>query len=224
MQTELQETQWFPVDLGHQQVNVRKWKAKDRKAFKQSLKTEEDISKNILNTLINPCVKEKCALGFTEVQYLFVKIRELSLGNDITFKYTCSCGKKNAEAVKISDVNTFSFKPWAPIKTANHIIEIGNVPNIDFYNKKIFDENYDSLWEIAFRVKSLDGDIAKGFDEIVEFLENLDIDECDEIMEQYHQMAFTINNVKGFTCSCGKVNNFEFDEIPEFFPKSWVDV
>lgn len=219
------ETKYFEVNLGHKVVHVRKWKAKDRKAFKKLVKADKEIGLALMDTLVKSCIQEKnIVLSFNELQYLFVKIRALSLGEFVDFSWKCSCGNENTEKIDINSVNRFSFKPWNTIKTENVTIELQDAPNVDFYNKKIKSDDYDDTWELAFRVKSINENISLSFDEVVNFIDDLDIDEADEVFEQFCEMEFNIDNTKDLTCkSCSKVTTFEFDEIPEFFPSTWFE-
>jgi len=80
----------------------------------------------------------------------------------------------------------------------------------------------DNIKEIAFHIVSINGDISKTFNEIIEYLDNMDINEFDEILNAFNEMKLTIDNTKEFICSCGHKQIFEFDEIPGFFPDSWL--
>jgi hypothetical protein len=56
----------------------------------------------------------------------------------------------------------------------------------------------------------------------VEYFDEMDIDKFDVILEKYNEMRFTVDNTKEFKCECGHKQIFEFDEIPGFFPDSWI--
>ncbi len=117
--------------------------------------------------------------------------------------------------MKIGDVISFTYSPWKDIKN----ISVQDVPNVKLYNS---DKEADDIKELAYRTKSIDGNIMS-FDDVVEYYEDMDIDELDEILEEFDKMMFMVQNEKTFTCeSCKDEKTFEFDEIPSFFPESWT--
>jgi len=209
---------FFEIDLGHKIVKARKWKAKDRKNFKKAVLATGDVDKSIVNELVLNCLEDQSiALSNEEIQYILIEIRKLSISDSIDFEYTCrNCEKDNKEKVLIDSINKKEFKPWSEVNG----IEFGDIRNAKFYNENK-DED-DDIKEIAFHIVSINGDISKTFNEIIEYLDNMDINEFDEILNAFNEMKLTIDNTKEFICSCGHKQIFEFDEIPGFFPDSWL--
>ncbi len=213
------KTEFFEIDLGHKTVSVRKWKAKDRKNFKKTIKETENIDKSIINSLVLNCLKDKSvALTNSEIQYLLIELRKISISNKLVFNYKCDkCDKDNSKDLTIDYVNNFNYKPWKPFKE----VEFGNIKNVNFFNENKEDD--DDINEIAFHTMSINGDISKTFNEVIEFYEEMDVQKFDEIYEHFLNYTFTLNNEAIITCNfCKNKQTFEFDEIPNFFPNSWL--
>jgi len=209
---------YFSINLGHKTVMARKWKAKDRKNFKKSVKVSDDIDVSIINELVINCLENPNeALSNEELQYILIEIRKHSISDTIDFEYICSnCEKDNKEIVKIDDINKPKWENWGIVNG----IEFGNIANAKFYNDNKDEE--DDIKEIAFHTMSINGEIDKTFDEVVEYFDDMDINEFDVILNEFNKMKFSIDNTKEFKCECGHTQIFEFDEIPGFFPDSWL--
>ena len=197
---------------------ARKWKAKDRKNFKKSVKVTEDVDVSIINELVINCLKNPDeALSYEELQFILIEIRKHSISDKINFEYKCSaCERDNKVEVKIDDINKPQWKKW---ETVNGV-EFGDIKNAKFYKEN--KDTEDDVKEIAFHTLSINGDVTMTFNEIVNYFDEMDIDEFDTILEKYNEMKFTVDNTKEFTCQCGHKQTFEFDEIPGFFPDSWL--
>lgn len=214
----------FEVDLKHKKVKVRKWKAKDRKNFKKAMLeiTEdnvENIDKKIFDSLVIPCIEDKSvALSNIEKQYILTYIRKISLGNSFKFKYTCDkCNHENNIELKIDDVSKYN---------PSDLEIINGIEFSDIMNKKFYDENSDEtdeIKEMAFRIKSINSDTSKGFNEVVEYLEDLEIVEFDELFDAFKKMFPDIDNFYTVICEkCSAEKKYEFDEIPGFIPDNWL--
>ena len=57
-------------------------------------------------------------------------------------------------------------------------------------------------------------DLEKKFDD-------LDIDVLTEVMRQFNEARFKIDDVNVVKCQCGKEQAYQFDELPGFLPESW---
>jgi len=217
-QVQLGQPVYTPVDLGHRIINIRKWKGKDRKNFKKAIQNEENTEKAIIDSLVLNCIEGTHAFSPAEIQYLFVKIREISISDTVNFEYTCkACKKENKEVLKISDIQRMNFKPWGEVNG----VKFGNIVNSKFYNENKDEE--DDCKTLAFYTESINGEIDKTFDEVVEYFEEMDIDKFDEIYEEFLKESFTLDTELKLICKkCGNEQVYEFDEIPGFFPDSWT--
>ena len=221
--SEVVETAYTDIDLGHKVVQIRKWKAKDRKLFRQLVvENPENIDKKIIDVLVKSCVKDLSTnpidLSYDELQYLFIKIREISISDEFEFTYTCkSCSKENITKNKINDIISFTWSPWVNIGG----FEIQPIQNAAIYNKKITTKEYDENMELAFHIKTIDGKMMS-FDKVIEYIEDMEVGKLDEVMKEFNKMRFSVVNKKTFNCSCGVERTFIFDQIPGFFPDTWL--
>jgi DNA-directed RNA polymerase subunit RPC12/RpoP len=211
-------TTYTEVDLGHKIVHIRKWKSKDRKAFKKIFtdKTDENtIDQKIVNTLVRTCVQEDVALTYEELQYILIKIRELSISPSFDFEYKCKkCNTNNKSTHEIKDIITFTSAPFEDITVDNLHLELQEIQNAKIYFEKSKQDEFDENMELAFHIKKINDKFAK-FDDVVDMFDDMDVDKLDVILEQYNKMAFKLKNDKSFKCEdCGHIQKFEFDEIP----------
>lgn len=212
------------LDLGHKIVKFRKWKVKDRKALRQVV---QENPNDIIKVMVLDCLEDSSvALSPDELQYIFIKIREESISDNFNFSFNCGCGNKNKENIKISDVTNFTFSPFKEISIKDLKVNFCTVKNAKFYNDKILDksnaENIDIV-DLILHIDSINDNIDKTFDEMMDFFMELDSDVFDELMQEYNKMNFKIDNSKKLSCKqCQKEYTFIFDEIPDFFPKDWI--
>lgn len=219
---EPKKDEYFTIPLGRRNIRIRKWKVKDRNTLKKSLQiTDPDKqTENTLKILVWNCIEGKIPLNKDELEYVFAQIRLHSIGDKVTFKYTCSnpeCSKLNTKSVKISDIWRPKFSELQNIGD----IEIQEVQNADYYNKKMAEYNYGSLYDLILHIKSIGGKQYKE-NEIIEYFENMDTLDADKILDAWEKMAFSLDRDNTLICEkCGNENVFEFDEIPELIPPIW---
>jgi hypothetical protein len=218
VQTSPIKTEYFEIDLGHHSVFARKWKAKDRKNFKKAIQVNNDLDKSIIETLVLNCLEDRnVALTYDEIQYILIELRKVSVSDKFTFKYTCgNCGTNHKLSVKIDDINKPLFKEWGEVGN----VVLGEIANSKFYNDN--KDESDEIKELAFHTKSVNGNNNLTFDEVIAYYDDMEINEFDEIIIAFDDMKFKIGNEKEFKCDCGNTQIYEFDEIPGFFPDSWL--
>lgn len=222
---DIQQNLWTELDLGHKKVHIRKWKVKDRNQFLELLKNDSinASEKKILNILVLNCIKEKdIDLNPEELQYIFLKIRELSIGDEFDFQYTCEkCGNINKSTEKISEIFTFTYSEFQERTYGNIVIKYSNVKNPESFNKRVISDDFDELDDLCYHIESINGKMYK-FQDVKNFFENLDTQTMDIILKDFYKMQFLLNQSKEFKCSeCENKKTFIFDEIPNFFPDSW---
>ena len=212
---------YFEIDLGHRFIKARKWKGKERKDFKKAV-LDNDVEKATENILVRRCLENSDeALSSEELKYVLIQLRKHSLSDVFNFKYVCECGHENNLKLKLDDVSKLEYKPWTEVKVKDNIYQFQNVQNAKFYNKN--QDPLDDIKEISFYISSINDNEAMTFDEVQDFLGELDIDEFDEVFTSFDEMRCTINDVLEVKCEkCGIKKKFEFDEIPGFIPDSWV--
>ena len=217
-----------PLKLGNRTIGVRNWKVRDRIKLKDLLKdapTEKRQQEIILDTLVYNCVEGKVALNEYELEYLFAQLRANSIGDEFPFEYTCpnlDCNEQVRMDLKISDVQKPEFKKLGTITVGNINLELQDVQNVEYYNRKMKESSTPSLTDLVLHIKTLNGE-QKSENQILHIFEELDTKDMDSILDKWDAMRFTLNRVKVLKCPyCGKEEEFEFDEIPDILPKAWL--
>lgn len=226
------ETKYYPIKLGDKTVQVRKWKGKDRNVFKKLLANTNTKPKEILNTMVIECLQDKdVALSPDMLEYLFIKVRELSISDNFDVKWKCAnpeCNEVNNINLNVNDVFSTSFEGYSEINVQDYKFEIKAPVNAKFYNKAIQDISQDTdveIVEFALCVSAVNNEIDFTFDELVEFLEELDTETIDQIIYMFNKMKFKIDKIHELTCEkCKQKVKYEFDEIPDFFPQNWLKI
>lgn len=229
LQSDIKKAESYrPLKLGLRTVNVRNWKVRDRIKLKellrdaQSEKKQQDI---ILDTLVYGCLESKAALNEDELEYLFASLRVNSIGDDVTFKYTCpnlDCNEQINAQLKITDIYKPEFKKLTNIEVGDIKLELCDVQNVEYYNRKIKETSTPSLTDLILHIKSVNGE-AKSENQILHIFEELDTKDMDAILDKWDTMRFTLNREKTLKCPfCGKEETFEFDEIPDILPQAWL--
>lgn len=221
------ESEFKCFQLGRRIIEYRNWKVKDRLLLKKAFRTNDSDkqAEATLQILVWNCLKEKVPLNKDELEYLFANIRASSIGPSVDFKYTCSnpeCSKLNTECMRISNIWKPKFKTkLCDISVNNITIEVQEVQNANYYNKKMLENDYSSMWDLILHIKTINSQTLKEA-EILELFENLDTKDADAILENWENQVFSIDRVNTLVCpKCGFNNEFEFDEIPELIPPIW---
>ena len=99
------------------------------------------------------------------------------------------------------------------------------IKNQDFYDKMIIatdivEEKY--LVDFILHIKTYNDDDTLTFDTILDEINELEVDVAEEVFKQWEEMRFKTTNVETIICpECGFSEKYEFDALPDFFPKSW---
>jgi len=207
------------LNIGDKEITIRKWKGKDKKNFINSLKKSNIDQNEVMRSLVYSCIEEDVALSNDQFKYVLSRIRGISLGENIEIEFYCDkCGTVFKKTFELKDIIRFSYKELNEIKVNNVQIKLGDIKNKEFYLKKIQeDPNYD----FVLRIETFNGDDAFTLEDIEQKLDDLDIDVLTEIMKQYNEAKFKIDDVNTVTCKCGKAQAYQFDELPGFLPESW---
>ncbi len=217
----------FSVKLSNKKiVNFRKWKVKDRKAFKKILKDENAQEKDIANVLVRPCLETNIVLSPDEMQYVLIELRKKSIGENINWSYICDCEASNKELVALDDINIPHLADWKNVSVNTVEFKFGDILNKEMYEAAIdLVEDIDELnyIDLAFHIHEIGDNIDFNVNDIIEYIDEMEVNDIDELFKAYNEMKFYTTKIKEFTCQeCKKSNKFEFDTIPEFFPDTWI--
>ena len=217
------------VQIRDNKINFRKWKVKDRKKFIKTIITAEDYSTadEAQRNLVWDCLEDKSiVLTPDEFRYVFVKMREVSIGKSIMIDLVCS--ECDAEIVEEADLDKI-IKPvgslFAPIVVDELILEIGDVINREFYDSKMKDSSTTAeiyLMDFMLHIKKINQNDTFTFEELNNTIDDMDIDVLDKVLDQWDAQKFKIDDTYEITCAnCQNTELYSFDEIPNLIPESW---
>jgi len=215
----------FSVKIREKTLKVRKWKVKDRNAF--LLCDSSDIT-GIQEALVYNCIlsDDKIALSDEEYKYVLCKIREKSIKTPIVYDMECSeCKHEFEYNCVLTDVMKPVFKQYGLIKNFTDSFLMGSIRNRDFYNQKMLNatDAERDYFDFILHIQSYNNNDAMTFDDIVQCINDLDVDAFENIFNEWNKMKFKIDNVHSVECpECEFSELYEFDDLPDFFPESWV--
>lgn len=211
------------IKLGNKELTIRKWKAKEKKEFLNTVRKSETLD-SLQDVLVYNCIEEKVALNAEEFKYMMTQIRSYSLGDEIELEFYCdSCKSKFLNTVKLSEIVKPVFSNTNEIKTKNYKIKMSTIKNVDYYKEVIKNNPTEEKdYDFYLRIDSINADDSLSLEEIVDLFNEMDIDEFDSIFEQWEAIRFKIDDVTEISCKkCESTVKYSFDVIPGFFPPSW---
>ena len=222
----------YTLKIRDRELKFRSWKVQD-KINLENAKTIYDKRKALVyNCLENPNI----ALDMNEYQYVLLQIRNKTLKHyEVQYNFICSkCYKEYAFIANLDDIIKPEFKPYSVIKTKNYTIELQDICNQNFYESLMQDiENSDIedkanqkiLMDFILHIKTFNNDINFNTKSILDIINNMDVEEFENIMIQYNDMKFKLNNISTIQCPyCEHKETVQFDTIPNFFPISWTNL
>lgn len=212
----------YRIKIRDKVIEFRKWKVKDRKNFSTAQGALEKRKALVYNCLKDP----EIALDNEEYNFILEKIRAVSIKDEIGYNLQCSnCGKEFSLYVNINDVTDCAFSDYHPIEVEDIKIELQDVKNRDFYEsamKVVKDINEKYITDFALHIKSINDNNSLSFQDVVNFILDLDIDIYEEIFKQWDLIRFKCVNLQSVVCPhCNKETIYNFNDFPGFFPKSW---
>lgn len=220
--------EYNPIKLGNRSIKVRNWKVKDRELYKNKLKnisSTEDELKARYECFVTNILEKPTALNNDELEYLFLLLRIANLGDDLNYHWWCrNCEKTTDSKIKLSKLFTTKSGKIQDIDVGDIKIELQDVQNVELYNNKLRTSDSPSTDDLIFHIKSINGDNTKGFQDIKNYFDELDINTMDKISEAFEKMIFKIESREHtVTCThCGANSTFNFDEIPDIIPPKWL--
>jgi len=204
------------IKLGENKiVTIKPWTGKTKKKlrkFFENVTSPEDINfMAVIKTLIYDYIKEDVYLNEGELQYLLVKIREISLGDDLNTISECPlCGNENRINVLTKDV-TFFTENKLPQKFKDiNFVDIKNLKVYENEVKNIMESNdYDGITTESDIEMSLHIDIGKSTKETINYLDEINIKESSEIISELRKVLPSCVIKENKNCS-GCQNDVDF--------------
>jgi len=210
------------IELNGRTIKYRKWKVKDKRALDNADSNLERRKIFVYGCLEDP----NTPLDLEEYNYVLALIRDYSLHNTLNYALTCpECGHSFTIGKTSAQVVQPMPAVYDPIVTNSNTIDIGNVRDQKIYEEKILKcltpmERY--ITDFALHIYSINGSDITTIENVIDFLENLDVDEYENIFAQWDIRRFKCNVIHPTKCpSCNAVSDFDFSDMPEFFPTSW---
>ena len=210
------------IKVGDKTLTISKWKGRNKKEFVKAIRGGEVNERSIMDILVYSCIEEDTILSLDEFRYVLSKIREYSLGDDITIEFYCEkCGELFTKEFKISEIVKYTYKKLNEIKVDDIHIKFGPIRNKEAYLSKISE---DPDYDIFFNIESINGNNAFTLGGLIDMFDDMNIDTLTEIMKMWEESRFKIDDIKEVSCSsCNHTVKYKFDEIPGFFPESWFE-
>lgn len=216
----------YTVKLRDREVKFRKWKVKDKQKFKRALK-EKTNPKLFEEALVFDCLEDpNITLTPEEYKWLMIQIRKESVGPTLHYDFGClNCTKEYQFDVDFDTVFEPTYKKYESLKANGVEFKMGEIQNQAFYKEEVSkfnDEEERTLFDFLMHVKQLNGSDTFTFDELFEYVNNMDVDTADQIFTQWEEMKFSLNENKTVKCPhCNNVQKVKFDVMPGFLPQNW---
>jgi hypothetical protein len=216
----------YTVKVRDKEIKFRKWKIRDKKNFIEAFKANDGLK---VQALVYDCIEDpNIALSDEEFKWVILNIRAKSIGETLSFDIYCdNCKKYFEKDEKIVDIHRPNFKPFGILKSGNIEIEMGNIPNKEYYEDAIQQCNTPeerTFVDFLYHIKKLNGSDAFTFDTLYEFVNELDIDVGEDIFKQWDAMKFSFDTVKEVRCPyCNTKQDIWYDELYGFFPENWFE-
>ena len=215
------------VKLGKEkEVEILPWKTKTKKEF---LKTVKEFAENgkemkeddILRVLLYPYVNTKnIYLSDDEKQYLLVKIRDISLPQDIEYTINCSnCDGIIDVRCKPLEMVNYQENQYPVIK--NDILwedlQGDTKPLIQSIIRKYGDYLPQTI-EMLLHIKKYKDEEITDFEKMIEIYEDLSLMESETIVDTYDEVKSKMLIEKDIKCDlCEFEDTYYFDTIPDLF-------
>lgn len=208
------------IVINGKKINYRKWKVKDKKNFDNAVSV---IDKRKI--MVYDCLENPIPLDIEEYNYLLCLIRDYSLNEDIHYSVECyNCDTLNEVNLQIQDIVSFKEMELTPIIIDKTVIDLQHIKDINSYEETMTNslsnlEKY--IADLSFHIKSINSsDVSQT--EVLDYIYNLDIDIFNKLIKEWDKRKNKCIYKDKFICpNCGKEIEFNFENIPNFFPESW---
>ena len=182
---------------------------------------------NALKSVISNCsnIEDVDSLAAFDLEYLFVKIRSVSVGEESKVGVKCnSCEANNEVSIDLSTVEVLRDVAHKPIiritDTLGFEMKYTNIDDVGNVNPNNVDEMLEIIARSVKTVFSGDETISVGEDEIEDLkgiLDSLTTKQFDNIQE-FFTTAPKIQKQINFTCKeCSEVNDQTLEGLASFF-------
>lgn len=213
------------MKIRDKEINYRKWKVKDKIKFLNDFKNNDDLA---ADNLVRSCLeKQDLILSDNELKLVMFHMRSESIGDTLSFDIDCEhCNKIFKTSLKILDIMNPNYSDFKPISIKNIIINIGEIPNQEYYSDSLRQcktESEKFLVDFVYHIKNING-MPGSFEDFMIIINNLDIDIAEDIFKEWDKIRVTFKTIHDIKCeNCSMTQKIRFDELIDFFPSSWFE-
>ena len=214
----------FKVDFGSKSVNFKAWTGRTRKKV-QHISTLDNITddegyEKLVEILIRDHISERdIYLSETEMQYLFLKIREESYDTSYLAEGECpKCGNMQEMKVTPSCIKPKLSKFPLEVKELDcRIVDIKTVTEFKKTTEATLKALNDGITtatdiEIIMHIEN-----NKSIIERLDWFDELNLKDIKMLLKKINEAAFQFDIVKKCTCAeCGEEGMFETTDMPDF--------
>jgi len=204
-------------------VELAPWKARNKKEFIklfQNGKASDVTEEAVLDVLVYPNLvdAEDIFLSPDEIQYIMIKLKEISIGNEIKFSMTCDeCEEPFDVDLTFDDMVHYREGDW---NTEGEIITWRDVPKrstVKAIQDKFPDEKYSDL-EFLLHVAKVNGVQPSSLAELMETYDDFPLKDTLKIADEYNSLKSELELYANTKCPhCSHEQEYSFDVIPGFF-------
>lgn len=211
-------------------VKFRPFLVKEQKALLIAMESPEDGAMGATTlSIIQACLFDKIDVNKmpkVDVDYIFLKLREKSVGEQIELIVTCKdCGKKQDYVFDLTKVEI--NKPEghdSNIKLTDTVGLIMRLPTYEEVSNLSQDYTVDNIYKtVVLCIEQIyDNDAVyltkdMTFNTITEWVDGLNQDQYEKL-EEFFRTAPSIRSVIDFKCkACGTENSIKLEGIEDFF-------
>lgn len=212
-------------DIGRAKLKFRPWIVKDQFAIKDGGTLYDKRKAMVYNCLED----HDFALDINEYQYVLFCIRNKSVDYITPYTVTCDhCHKDFVVDVDFNQVLSPRFAKYDDIVTANHMFELQEIKNQQFYEESMQNElnpEKRRLLDFVLHVKAVNGDFTKSASDVLELINNMEIKEFEDLFNKWESQHFTFRLDANAKCPfCEKESGYRFISVANFFPESWSNM
>lgn len=226
------------LTIRDQVINYRSWKLKDKSKYtsliadvekrKDSLTSadQSDFTRAFRQILVLDCIEQDIVLNNDEFQHIMVQIRSKSINHGIVLEMECSnCSADYDHELDIIKVLVSTASNFKTLNAGKLSLEFKRPINQKMYNdlQSRASSEFEALYiDFIQHIYTVNGDILTS-EEKIELFNEQDVNDIEKIFAEWEPMRFKTNRLSSSQCtSCSHIEEFIVDDIPGFFPISWV--
>lgn len=211
------------INLGtNKEVTITPWKAKHKKQFIKLIESKGDniTGEELANVLVRQNIdKPDIFLSPDEAQYLLIKIKEISISENVDFNMECD----NPECNESFDVHLTLDKitHYTPSTySKSELVNWRDIPSQTVFAKVCADnpdENVTDV-EMLLHIDAINGEPTIDFKTTLDIMDELDLKYASEIERNFMSVMPFLEMGTSIKCPhCSYEDEYQFDIIPNFF-------